>query len=333
MKTKVLYTLVSTNNDVYYEQTFLSLFTLRAQMPDVHVALLIDGVTDDTLIDHRAALQSMINEKIVINLDRSLTNLMRSRLLKTNMRNYIDGDFLYIDADTIILSPLNEIDNCECDIGAVLETNKLFSNNSNKQFIIEATEKIGHHLKNDEKYYNSGVMFVRDNSFTRDFFNSWCKIWLEGTEKNVFFDQPSLAKVNSIYNYPIKELSGEWNGIGKYCINYVRYLKIFHYVYDPFFEFPLVKKETFMNLKKTGEIDANLLTIISDPFKSISNINEILSGDMALLIHTRLFAVIRNIYFNQYKLFKKLDSLITWLFDIYLRYFKKNRKYTPPRKH
>ena len=110
MKTKILYILASSQSDIFWEQTFLSITSLRKTNPSVKVALLMDNITYSTLAETRAMLLKIIDEPVVISLDNVISNKEKSRVLKTNMRNYVDGDFLYIDSDALILSDLSTID-------------------------------------------------------------------------------------------------------------------------------------------------------------------------------------------------------------------------------
>ena len=113
MRTKVLYVLVSNENDIFWEQTFLSIQSLLRTNGSTNITVLMDNLTYYGLKDKRAVLLSLISEPVVIDLDQNLSNKEKSRILKTNMRNYVDGDFLYIDTDTIILGDLSDIDRCE----------------------------------------------------------------------------------------------------------------------------------------------------------------------------------------------------------------------------
>ena len=85
---KFLYILVSNEKDIYYEQTLVSVMSLRHYNPDAFVTLLVDDKTDKTLVGFRAGIKDLVNEYKVIPFDDQIGGLARSRLLKTNMRNY-----------------------------------------------------------------------------------------------------------------------------------------------------------------------------------------------------------------------------------------------------
>lgn len=44
-----VYVLVSSRNDLYYEQALMSAFSLRNLMPDANIILLVDSKTEDSI--------------------------------------------------------------------------------------------------------------------------------------------------------------------------------------------------------------------------------------------------------------------------------------------
>ena len=116
---KFLYILVSNEKDIYYEQTLVSVISLRHYNPDAFVSLLVDDKTDKSLVGFRAGIKDLVNEYKVIMFDEKIGGLARSRLLKTNMRNLLEGDFLYLDGDTAFVDKLEvEVDD-SCDVGGI----------------------------------------------------------------------------------------------------------------------------------------------------------------------------------------------------------------------
>ena len=102
MRTKLLYILVSTPADVYLEQAYVSAASARRHNPEACLTLLTDMATESTLGSRGpqdAAFRALFDEVVVAQLDATLTPMQRSRLLKTGMRDYVKGDFLFIDAD------------------------------------------------------------------------------------------------------------------------------------------------------------------------------------------------------------------------------------------
>ena len=121
MHTKIVYAVTSDNSDIYLEQTYVSIYTLRKYHPDAYVVLVVDDVTNATLKDKRDYIMNVVTEKVVVIPPKEYTKVERSRYLKTTLRNQIDGDYLFIDSDTVITASLDEIDTFEDDVCCVID--------------------------------------------------------------------------------------------------------------------------------------------------------------------------------------------------------------------
>ena len=289
----------------------------------------MDRITFESLIGVRTKLKDMIDESIVIDLPIEYTNKEKSRILKTNMRNYVKGDFLFIDSDTIILSDLSDIDNNNCDIAAVYERNRSVSYDYGRASYEEAIIRFGCKISEKGEYFNSGVMYVKDNNKTRQFFSDWHTEWLKGKKLGIYFDQPSLGVVNQAYNNFIKPLDGIWNCQGRYCLKYMYRAKIFHYLFDKSFSFPLMSIESFADLKVTGNLSEKLKNIIENPFYHISSNNEILTGDDVKRFHSRMYSFIRLLDNKFPNIYNAIEYLLNSVYSLVLKCKKRNL--APPR--
>jgi len=217
MNTKLVYVLTSAPEHNYIEQALLSVFTARYHNPDASIVLITDDRTNELLKGQRGEILDYISEKIVVPLPEEMSPMLRSRQLKTSVRNLIEGDFLFIDCDTLITRPLNEIDNFPFEMGAVLESHLpigLFINS-----LYEKVEKnarlLGWSIQNEKNYFSSGVIYVKDTLNNRLFYKKWNHFWNEGLKKGVMIDQPSFAKTNIESGYPVQLLDNRWN-----CVMY-----------------------------------------------------------------------------------------------------------------
>ena len=326
---KVLYVLVSSPNDIFLEQTILSIFSLRKHSPNIKVSILVDDVTASTFVGSRAMILNIIDENIVIELDNKYSNKYKSRILKTNMRNYVEGDFLFIDSDTIILDDLSTLERNDYEIAAVYEFNRPLNYLWDTSTLDECLARFDYKVELNDELFNSGVMWIKDTPKNHHFFAQWHSKWKYGAEQDVLFDQPSLFITNKENEHFIKQLSGIWNCQGAYCLNYIRKVKIFHYLFDADFDFPLMKKESFDCIKLNGEIDETLKAIVCDPFAYISCKNAIIMNNTLDLIHTRQFRILRSLYFRYNKFFMLNDKIIDKLYTYYLKFKKRNL--APPR--
>ena len=76
------------------------MMSLRHRTPDAVVELLIDKETEKSLIGRRAEIINLVNKITAIDVAGEYNAQQRSRILKTSLRNYVEGDCLFIDCDT-----------------------------------------------------------------------------------------------------------------------------------------------------------------------------------------------------------------------------------------
>ena len=126
MKTKLIYVLTCSESGTYIEQALMSIWSARHHNPDAHIVLLTDDKTDRLLTGTRGGLLDYVTEKIVVPfVDENASMMFRSRWIKTSARELVEGDFLFIDCDTIVCKSLAEIDGFQCEMGAVWESHLL----------------------------------------------------------------------------------------------------------------------------------------------------------------------------------------------------------------
>lgn len=275
---KFLYLLVSHAGDLFLEQTMVSLVSLRKHHPDASVTLVVDDKTADTLVGFRASIKDLVSELIVVPFAPDTSNKVRSRLLKTNMRNLLQGDFLYLDGDTVVVEPLQlSVDN-SCDIAAVSDLHARENDSyrtKHKRFRAQI-QQLQFTLSLSDMYYNSGVIFVKDSENAKAFFDQWHQLYLYGAEKGVHTDQLSFNETNRRLGFLIQELSGEWNCQVREAYNHLYRVKtiypflckakIIHFfgsgINGKKEPHPLMKSDFFESLKKEQAMSANVLQII-----------------------------------------------------------------------
>ena len=216
MKTKLVYVLTCAPETTYIEQALISIWSARYHNPDAHIVLIVDDKTNELLVGKRAEVLEYITEKIVIPFeDTTLTPMYRSRYIKTQVRELVEGDLLFIDSDTVINHSLEEIDQCPYDVAAAPESNLpiVEFHPSLFQPMYATAQKIGWNLAGEEYYYSSGVIYSKDTPIAHQLFQSWHQYWQEGLNIDVPIDQPSLAKANIECGHIIQLIDNRWNCI------------------------------------------------------------------------------------------------------------------------
>lgn len=315
MKTKLVYILTSSDKDIYLEQMYVSMYSAKYYMPDAHIVLFTDTLTHNTFKNIRKKEIQYADEIITINLDTKKYNgQQRSRQLKTSARNFIDGDFLFIDCDTIICKPLYEIDDFVFDIAACVDTHSEFKNNPYRRMCMRHGKLLGWPIENETEYFNSGVIYVKDNDLTRKFYARWNKNLINGYSKNVFMDQPSFAKTNYEFEHIINRLDDVFNCELKHGIRFLKDAKIVHYLCTNF-SFHQNKQLFLMNersvlegIKKDGVISNEIIEVIKDPFYGLASVTYCFAGDDVHFFNTGVYRLARTL-FNFPILFKILNLI------------------------
>ena len=190
MKTKIVYTLVSSPSDFYLEQALLSVYSLRIYNPQSIVELVVDQFTEKTIVDKREEIKKYITNLVKIDVPAEFNKVQRSRYLKNNLRKFIKGDYLYIDCDTVVCKPLDDIDNMSADVAMVADLNRdLLLDDPNT---IHKCEKAGFYNMKGKPYYNSGVIYAKDTPKAHMFF------FITHAANNTL----PRKGINTIYEYP-----------------------------------------------------------------------------------------------------------------------------------
>ena len=158
---KLVYCLTSTPEDLYYEQALVSIHTARFHNPESEIILIVDSDTNASLIGNRSGLDSYISEKIVIAVpEKYASNVAKSRYLKLHVRSFVSGTLLFVDTDTIIVSPINEPVDFESEMGMVLDRHQKKRKLADKTFTV--FKLLGYSSPSWTDYHNSGVIYMKD---------------------------------------------------------------------------------------------------------------------------------------------------------------------------
>lgn len=219
MQFKVVYVVVAGPDSIYLEQTYASIWSLKHYNPDANVTLVMDNRTQNIYEDRNyTELMSIVEDVISIPFEEEIDNHTRSRWLKTNLRNLIKGDYLYLDTDTIIAGDISALTNFTGFIGAIPDGHRHINQTPIYPFVLKWMNKYFNNTRviPNINYYNSGVMVVKDLPTNYIFYNLWHKNWEKSKEQGFKFDQLSLFATDNelqglisplpdIYNYQVSE--------------------------------------------------------------------------------------------------------------------------------
>lgn len=219
MLTKLVYVLTCAPDGNFIEQALLAIWSARYHNPSAHIVLFVDDITDGVISEGRNEILKYITEKRVNPFDADKTMVYRSRWIKTSVRRLIDGDYLFVDCDTVTTKNLNEIDSLDCMMGAVPDSHlavKEFGQDLLKKSKAKVSP-VGINLEEEVFYFSSGVLYVKDTPETHALYEKWHDTWLQGVQMGVNIDQPSLAKANIESGHLIERIDDRLN-----CVIYTQ---------------------------------------------------------------------------------------------------------------
>lgn len=265
MRTQIVYTLISSEDDYFLEELWVSLYSLRLFHPEVTVNVLVDEATK-IYMERFQKLCDMITNIVVVPVPENYNAKQRSRVIKTTVRNVIDGAYLFIDTDTVICKPLDNIDNLTCDIAAVPEEHLQL-----KDLTFSPVNGIknvfGVDISDSKFWFNSGVMFVADTDAVRKLYHDWNKKWeFSCFQKGQSQDQPALSVANKENNMLISELPGIYNSQVAMSLKYFADAAIVHWWHMSFIEnqdySPFFSLQIYKDVKLANGLTADIEELI-----------------------------------------------------------------------
>jgi lipopolysaccharide biosynthesis glycosyltransferase len=318
MKTKVVYVVVSSPADVYLEQAYVSMYSLKYYMPDAYIVLLTDYETSESFEGVRKEEIKYADEVKVVDYRGTKFNAQqRSRQLKTSIRQLIKGDFLYIDCDTIVTRCLDEIDSIDALIAACRDSHCEFIDNPYRDMNLKWGGQLGWPITQETQFFNGGVTYVKDVPEAYEFYHHWNENLTNGYKMNVFQDQPTFAKTNYEMNHIVQQLPDEWNCELKHGIRYLKDAFIVHYLctnpskYQSQQLFLLNESSVWEELKENGIISKRIMETIKDPFCGLAELTHVFSGEDIYFFQTKEFNFVRRHFRrgSQSRLFSMLQFL------------------------
>jgi hypothetical protein len=126
----------------------------------------------------------------------------RSRFVKTQARNVLDGDFLYLDADTVPVGKFDKLFERAAPLSAAIDRNRVDPNGAFPEWVVPDFKQMGWRYPT-KRYLNGGVVYWKDCSEARDLGRLWHETWLRYASKVLNpADQPS-------FNHSMDELGLE----------------------------------------------------------------------------------------------------------------------------
>ncbi len=316
MNTKIVYAIVSSSSDFYLEQALLSVYSLRMYNPDAVVELVVDQSTAMGLEGKRAKIKEYVNNIHVVETPNGFNPMQRSRFLKTNLRKFVKGDFLFIDSDTIVCDSLADIDKLNVKIAMVADLNDdLLLQDCNT---IEKYRAAGFGDATGLPYFNSGVIYAKDTPKVHQFYSLWYENWRASDSHGVQYDQPALCATNVAMENIIHELDGIWNCQFKMKgYPFLRKAKIMHYYSnngkkDNVFTLPMDILYQQVREEEITPLVDNLIRLAKTDFYAVMTVTK--KQSMSFFNSHLLY-----LYTNRPALYKFLEKIVRMLEKVMYR--------------
>ena len=312
MNTKLVYTLVGSVGDVYLGQAIISAYTARKTNPSAKIVMVVDETTGNA-IKTIPTINDYFDDVVEVKVPDTLNKVQASRYLKTTLRQQIQGDYLYIDTDTVIIGDLSGCDALTADVAAVLDRHAVVEQHPTLSGVKIDLRTVGLAVEDlRSKYFNGGVMYLKDSVLAHNFYNCWHRHWDEARKSGHNIDQPPLAKANKECGYIIQELSGEWNcQMVDNFINIMDNAKVLHYFAShrrsPYklYDEVLLKK-----VAETGVIDDELKAALEHPKSLFREQHLLVHGDDIAFNHSYVHALYASPHRWVFNLFEGISRFL-----------------------
>jgi|GEM_PF-2188009 len=196
-----VYVVISQGNDTYLDLTYLSAKILRASNPSSRISVYLDSETLHFIRTNNHLLEEVI-DYFVPCMTPDKSNVFKSRYIKTRLRKWIQGDFIYLDSDTLPIKALDELKTIKESFAACLNWN-----NEEKQNYCEREKAYfeQYALKLPQFYVNGGVLVWRDTAFAHDLSDKYIHYWDLAATDEVYYDQPALNE--ALAHFPDAEFT------------------------------------------------------------------------------------------------------------------------------
>ena len=327
MKTQIVYVVVSSERDLFLEELWASLFSLRIYHPEATVKVLVDAPTAKR-IHNNPALNTMITEVVTVEVPEEYSPMARSRVIKTTIRNVINGPFLYIDTDTVICHSLEEIDGIDYDVAAVPDTHLPLAQHPFGRSQINRVKHIfGIDISNKEYYYNGGAMYVADNELTHKFYRQWYENWkVSSIEKHDNADQPALNKADMELGGIIKCLPDVYNCQLALSLKYFHEAYIVHFFHMGFIKdqsySPFMGLDIYREIKKANAITPHAEELIRNCKSSFATTTMAVGRTQIYYLFSPTGQAFSMLMANS----KRWSKTLNWIAGKILKYYRGKNK-------
>ena len=202
--------------------------SVRLSNPDVTTTLL----TDDTSADfeskpHHAGLFDRVIRVGPGPFDHE-GPVARNRWIKTRIPDWVDGPFLYVDNDTVVLRSLGPLWRIKAPVALAPDCSQVASGHPKYDWLVRTFHECGWRFPT-RHYLNGGVVFCSGSDPAKRAFAEWHRRWLQTRKRGFDLDQPALNSLWEEPEFAPLVLGREWNAMVETDERWIKGARIVHF--------------------------------------------------------------------------------------------------------
>jgi hypothetical protein len=199
---QICYVVVGSGWDRHAQMAWLSAQSVRIQQPDARIVIVVEGHTPADNDELRTRFAGVAD--VLVKTSDWPNPVLKSRFHRIAIREYLTGDLLYLDSDTLAVAPFADILRHDGDVGAVIDFNGSPDNAWCPSELEAHFRQLGWTYP-IRHYMNAGVVMMRDTSGVHAFCREWMARWLVPAAEQNTWDQPTFnsALVDSRIPYAV----------------------------------------------------------------------------------------------------------------------------------
>ena len=192
----------------YVAGACLSMYSLRRFHPAASLVCACDRGIYKALHATTHPLLNLV-DRLIECPDASGGPVHRSRFIKTSLRGRIAGPFVYIDADTLISGPLDELFESQTDVGFTVDGFFPASPGAFPDWLMPFYRRLGWSLT--DRYFSGGIFHVSTTASADSLFSAWHALWRQTVAIGIVSDQPSLNHAIAVTPHSMTLYSQSFN--------------------------------------------------------------------------------------------------------------------------
>jgi hypothetical protein len=168
------YVVVGTGWDRHAQMAWLSAQSVRIQEPRVRVVVIAEGRSPAACEELSSRFSGVAD--VLFKTAEVADPVLKSRFHRIALREYLAGDVLYLDSDTLAIAPFADVLDYPGDVGAVID----FNDPPDRAWCPPDLEAPFHRLGWTypiPRYRNAGVALFRDTPGAFSFCREWMARW------------------------------------------------------------------------------------------------------------------------------------------------------------